>query len=82
VNLRKLEPYLEIAGDCIQIAAGIILLYHFALIWLNYPHGVLIYESNKILLGFETAVFGVGVILFGVNRFKGDAKRTLKKPLS
>ena len=57
------------------------MLYHFVLIWLNYPNGILIYESNRILLGFETAIFGVGVTLFGINRFWGDSKRKIPKRL-
>jgi len=67
-----LDDYLEIGGDCLIIAFGVILLIHFALFWIY--GGVYIFEQNKVVLGFETAM-AVLIIAWGINRVPGDSRK-------
>ena len=67
-----LNDYLEIGGDCLIIAFGVILLIHFSLFWIF--GGVYIFEHNRIFRGLETAM-AVLIIAWGFNRLWGDRRK-------
>ena len=62
----------ELIADTIVIAAGIILLIHFALFWVY--GGLWVYESNRPLLALETAM-AVGIIALGIDRLRNDSRK-------
>ena len=61
----------EIIGDLLIIALGIILIVHFILFW--FYGWIFVGETNKIILGVETAM-AVGVLALGIERLRDDLK--------
>jgi glucokinase len=69
----------NLLASVMVIGLGIILLVHYGLMWI---HGtVYICESNRVVLGFETAM-GVAILVFGLERWisEGEKLRKSGKP--
>ena len=62
----------EIIGDLLVIAFALILLLHFSYFWAI--GWVLVGESNRVILGFETAM-AVAILVLGIERYRDDMRR-------
>jgi len=62
----------ETIAYCLVIAFGLVLIFHFTLLWIG--GGIFIHEQNKIILALET-IMSISIIGFGIERLISTSGR-------